>query len=124
MVNRLLLTGAAATAFAGIVAGCSHTVSVGGSRTLRVALSEYRVVPQSVVAEPGQLTLVVSNDGRLTHNLAITTGAGKVLDQTQPIAPGASTELIVTLGRGTYVIGSTLFSDQALGTYGTLKVGP
>jgi hypothetical protein len=81
------------------------------------------VVPQSVLVEPGQLTLIVTNDGLLTHNLSITNGTGKVLDQTSPIQPGQSTELIVSLPRGTYLMTSTLFSDQALGTYGTLKVG-
>ena len=122
VANRLLLKGAASAALVTIAAGCSHTLAVGAARTLRLALTEYRVVPQSVVAEPGQLTLIVANDGRLTHNLAITS-AGKVLDQTPPIPPGASTELIISLPRGSYVMTSTLFSDQALGEYGTLTVG-
>ena len=122
MANRLLLTAAALSALAGALAGCSHTVDVGSGRMLRLALSEYRVTPQSVLAEPGQLTLVVANDGRLTHNLAITRG-GKVIGQTPPIPPGQSTELMVYLGRGSYVMTSTLFSDQALGEYGTLSVG-
>jgi hypothetical protein len=114
--NRLLLTGAALSALAGAIAGCGQTVM------LRLALSEYRVTPQSILAEPGQLTLVVANDGRLTHNLAITRG-GTVVSQTPPIPPGESMELNVSLGRGSYVMTSTLFSDQALGEYGTLKVG-
>ena len=122
LASRLLLTGVASAALAAVAAGCSHTVAVGGARTLRLAVTEYRVVPQRVLAEPGQLTLIVANDGRVTHNLAIT-AAGKVLDQTPPIPPGQSSELIVYLAKGSYVITSTLFSDQALGTYGTLKVG-
>ena len=119
--NRLLLIGAALSALAGAIAGCSQTVDVGSARMLRLALSEYRVTPQSVLAEPGQLTLVVANDGRLTHNLAITRG-GKVISQTPPIPPGESMDLIVYLGRGSYVMTSTLFSDRALGEYGTLNV--
>jgi hypothetical protein len=122
LANRLLLIGAASSALAGAQAGCSQTVDVGSGRMLRLGLSEYRVTPQSVLAKPGQLTLVVANDGRVTHNLAITRG-GKVVSQTPPIPPGQSTELIVYLGRGTYVMTSTLFSDQALGEYGTLNVG-
>jgi hypothetical protein len=120
--NRLLLIGAALSALAATLAGCSQTVHVGSGRMLRLALSEYRVTPQSVLAEPGQLTLVVANDGRLTHNLAITRG-GKVISQTPPIPPGESMDLIVYLGRGSYVMTSTLFSDRALGEYGTLNVG-
>lgn len=122
VANRLLLIGAALSALAAALAGCSQTVDVGSGRMLRLALSEYRVIPQSVLAEPGQLTLVVANDGRLTHNLAITR-AGKVISQTPPIPPGQSMELIVYLGRGSYVMTSTLFSDQALGEYGSLNVG-
>jgi hypothetical protein len=122
IANRLLLTGATLSVFAAALAGCSQTVDVGPGRMLRLALSEYRVTPQSVLAEPGQLTLVVANDGRLTHNLAITRG-GKVISQTPPIPPGQSMELIVYLGRGSYVMTSTLFSDQVLGEYGTLNVG-
>ena len=121
--NRLLLAGAASAAIVAAIAGCSHTVAVGAGRTLRLALTEYRLVPQSVLAEPGDLTLIVSNDGRLTHDLAITS-SGTVIDQTPPIPPGASTELMVNLPRGSYVMTSTLLSDQALGTYGTLNVGP
>ncbi len=122
VASRMLLTGAASAALVVVVAGCRHTVAVGAARTLRLALTEYRVVPQSILAEPGQLTLIITNDGRITHNLAIT-AAGRVLEQTPPIPPGASSELIVDLGRGSYVLTSTLFSDQALGEYGTLNVG-
>ena len=38
---------------------------------LRVALDEYRIVPQNVVVKPGRTKLIVRNTGRLTHNLAI-----------------------------------------------------
>jgi hypothetical protein len=122
MAIRLLLTGTASLALAAVLAGCGHTVAVGPGRTLRLALTEYRVVPQSVVAEPGDLTVIVVNSGRLTHNLTITIG-GTVVGQTPPIAPGTSSELLLNLSRGSYVMASTLLSDQALGTYGTLKVG-
>jgi hypothetical protein len=122
VASRLLLAGVVSAALGVLSAGCSHTVAVGSTRTLRLGLTEYRVVPQSVRAQPGELTLIVTNDGRVTHNLAIT-AAGKVLQQTPPIAPGESTALIVYLGKGSYVMTSTLFSDQALGTYGTLNVG-
>jgi hypothetical protein len=113
----LLLAGAAS----GALAGCGHTVSVGPSRTLRIAVTEYRVIPQSVRSQPGQLTLVVENDGRLAHTLAISSH-GNVLGQTPPLLPGATAALVLSLRPGSYVMSSTLFSDQALGTYGTLTV--
>jgi iron uptake system EfeUOB component EfeO/EfeM len=119
--KRLLLTGIRSVALASAIAACGHTVTVGVGRTLRVALSEYRVVPQSVQAKSGQLTLVVENDGRLTHNLALSRN-GTIIAQTPPIAPGATSQLTATLTPGTYLMTSTLFSDQALGVYGTLAV--
>jgi len=119
--KRLLLTGTVSVALASAIAGCGHTVTVGAGRTLRVALSEYRVVPQSVHARSGQLTLVVENDGRLTHNLALSSN-GTIIAQTAPIAPGATSQLTATLPPGNYLMTSTLFSDQALGVYGTLAV--
>src|SRR5215210_2510960 len=38
---------------------------------LRVALDEYRIVPQRISVKPGRTKLVVRNRGRLTHNLVI-----------------------------------------------------
>jgi hypothetical protein len=75
-----------------------------------------------VRAASGQLTLVVENDGRLAHTLAISSH-GTVLGQTPPLLPGARSDLVLSLRPGSYVMSSTLFSDQALGTYGTLTVG-
>jgi plastocyanin len=103
------------------LAGCGHTATVGRDRTLRLALTEYRVVPQKVQVSAGELTIFVHNEGKLTHNLAITDGKNQVL-VTPPIWPGATTKLTVALAPGGYTIGSTLFSDQALGQYGSLTV--
>ena len=121
LAARLLLTGVASTGLAVTAAGCAHTMSVGPSRTLRLALSEYRVIPQSVRARPGQLTLLIENHGRLVHDLAISRH-GKIVVQTPPIQPGGSDFLALSLAPGSYVMSSTLFSDQVLGAYGTLKV--
>jgi hypothetical protein len=120
--TRLLPAAVAAVALSAGLAACGHTVSVGRGRTLRVALTEYRVIPQSIRSSSGQLTLVVRNDGRLTHDLTISRGS-TVIDQTLPLAPGESTYLVLDLQRGSYVMASSLFADQALGQYGTLSVG-
>jgi hypothetical protein len=103
------------------LAACGHTAKVGRDRIVRVAVTEYRVVPQSIHAKAGQLTLVVENDGRLAHTLAISRH-GNVLGQTMPLQPGATAPLTVDLRPGSYLMTSTLFSDQALGLYGTLTV--
>ena len=83
---------------------------------------EDRQLPQSVRASPGLLSIVVRNDGRLTHNLTVSRG-GTAVAQTAAVSPGASVELVITVTRGQYQIASTLLSDQTLGMYGTLTVG-
>jgi hypothetical protein len=119
---KLVLIAAAASAAAGIpLAGCGHAAAVGPDRTLRVALGEYRVIPQKVQASRGELTIVVHNVGKLTHNLVVKRGAEQV-DETQPIWPGTVRVLSVDLAPGQYTLTSTLFSDQDLGVSGTLSV--
>jgi hypothetical protein len=100
---------------------CGQTVNVPSGRTLRLTVSEYQVRPQSVRTSSGRLTIVVRDTGHLVHNLAILHN-GHVAAATPPIRPGARARLTVALGPGTYVMASTLFFDQSLGTYGTLRV--
>jgi hypothetical protein len=102
-------------------AGCGHTVRVGPDRTLRIAMTEYRLNPQSVTAPEGQLTILIHNYGRLTHNLAVSLN-GQTAGATKPIAPGQDATLTVMLTKGSYLLSSTLLSDEALGEFGTLKV--
>jgi plastocyanin len=104
-----------------LISGCGRTAVVGSSRTLQVALTEYRLKPQSVRASAGLLTIVVHNYGVLTHNLVISS-SGQPTAATAPIWPGDSTELTVALAPGTYQMASTILSDQTLGAYGTLRV--
>jgi hypothetical protein len=120
-VSRLLMVGAASLGSGTTLAACGHTTKVGSNRIVRVAVTEYRVVPQSIQAPAGRLTLVVENDGRLAHTLAISRH-GNVLGQTMPLQPGATAPLTIDLRPGSYLMTSTLFSDQALGLYGTLTV--
>ena len=111
-----------AAAAAGLaVAGCAHTVTVGPSRTLRVALEEYRLNPTSARARAGIVTIYASNFGRLTHNLVVS-AQGVQQAAIHPLAPGQSGEVSVVLAPGTYQLGSTLLSDEALGLVGTLHV--
>jgi len=115
--TRLLL---ATTVSAGLAA-CGHTATPGADRTVQIAVTEYRVTPQSIRTTAGELTLIVENDGRLTHDLALSIH-GNIVGQTPPLQPGADTALTLFLTPGTYLMTSTLFADQALGTYGTLTV--
>jgi hypothetical protein len=107
--------------FGALLCACGKTTRVGRDGTLQVALTEYHVAPQSVQARAGTVTIFVHNFGRLSHNLVLSYG-GRAQASTQPIPPGETTELIATLGPGQYQMASTILSDEALGTYGTLSV--
>jgi plastocyanin len=121
MPRPLFAAALGAATILALLTGCGRVATVGPSRTLSVAVTEYRINPQSVTASPGPLTITVHNYGRLSHNLAIFSGS--VQDATTPpISPGQSAALTVDLTRGKYALASTIMSDQALGTYGTLTV--
>jgi hypothetical protein len=119
--TRVALTLALVLGGLGALAGCGATAHVGANRSLVIGLSEYRLVPQRVQARAGELSLLVRNLGRLSHNLTVSSD-GQSLAATKPIPPGQSAWLFVDLAPGTYAIASTLFSDLALGQYGTLVV--
>lgn len=108
-------------ALAWVLAGCSHTRSVGADHTLRVALNEYRLNPQSARVSPGVIAILVHNYGRLTHNLVVSED-GQTVGSTKPVAPGGSAELDLNLAAGRYLMRSSILSDEALGQYGTLTV--
>jgi hypothetical protein len=112
---------AAAVVVVIVLVACGQTARVGPARTFQVALTEYHVAPQSVRVRTGTVSIFVHNYGRLSHNLVISTG-GRPLASTQPIPPGQTSELIAPLIPGTYLMSSTILSDQALGAYGTLTV--
>jgi uncharacterized protein (DUF58 family) len=105
------------------LSACSSVHRVGAQRTLTVALTEYRIAPQNISVAEGELTIVVSNYGRLAHNLTVRMD-GVSEGSTQPLLPGQSAQLAVYLTPGRYVMASTILSDQALGQYGTLTVTP
>jgi hypothetical protein len=110
-----------ALALASAVAGCRHTILVGGSRDLHLALTEYQITPGSVRAYAGALKITVRNLGTRTHNLAVSLGS--LNEALSPdLMPGASTTMIVNLAPGTYMLRSTITGDQALGLWGSLDV--
>jgi hypothetical protein len=119
--SPLALLAAPVAVFAALLAGCSDVTKVASGAPLRIALSEYRVRPQSVRANAGLLTIEVHNYGRLSHNLVIAL-AGHPVFSTKPIPPGQTAELFANLAPGRYAMASTILADQALGAYGTLMV--
>jgi len=103
------------------LAGCGQTEVIRRTRTLLVALTEYRLAPQSVQIGPGPVTILAHNYGRLTHNLVVSR-SGQALAATPPMSPGQTDELTLTVAPGSYLMASTVQADQTLGEYGTLRV--
>jgi hypothetical protein len=114
----LIAVGAALLA---VLCGCGQTAVIRRSRTICVGLTEYRLAPQSMQISQGPVTIFVHNYGRLTHNLVISR-SGRARASSRPVWPGQTAELALTLTPGSYLISSTVLSDQALGEYGTLRV--
>jgi hypothetical protein len=120
------------------VASCGHEAVLKPGHPLTVALMEYRLRPDHIVAPSGHLRITVENLGRLTHNLVIDTSSPTTTVASTPtgtvsytttvaargpeLAPGASTTLRVTLAPGRYGISSSVDADDSLGARGTLTV--
>jgi hypothetical protein len=102
------------------VAGCSHPVAA-RNQVVQIALTEYRIIPQSVQAPEGELTIYAHNYGRLAHNLVVIHGTSTT-GSTDPIQPGQTALLSLILAPGKYLMTSTILSDRDLGIYGTLTV--
>ena len=106
----------------GLLSACGATHRVRSGGTLDVAVNEWRVTPDDVDARIGPLEIVVHNSGRLAHNLVISHDGVRV-GATAPIMPGQSADLFASMGRGSYLMYSSMVDDQATGVYGTLHVG-
>jgi hypothetical protein len=101
-------------------AGCGHGATARDG-AVQVALTEYRLIPQSIRTQQGELAISVHNYGRLTHNLVVTRGR-KTTGSTEPIRPGQTAQLLLAVTPGKYLMLSTILSDRDLGIYGTLTV--
>ena len=117
-------------AIVALVAGCggddddgpARTVTVDSGGTVEVKAYEYRFDPKRiVVAGGGQLTIELSNDGDLAHNLRLRRGDREIGGT--PTFPGGRTESgKVRLEPGTYEMLCTVGDHAELGMTGELEV--
>jgi plastocyanin len=88
-----------------------------------VTLDDYLIRPQDIrVPKGGELTVTVTNRGRLGHTFRIRAKTRNVLAFTT-LQPGESKTRSFKLQRGTYTMYCVLANHEELGMYGTLVVG-
>ena len=92
------------------------------SRTFAVTLDDYLIRPQKLRVPSGELTVTVTNRGRLGHTFRIRGKSRNVLAFTT-LEPGESKTRSFKLKRGTYTMYCVLANHEELGMYGTLVVG-
>lgn len=98
----------------------STAASSGGGQTVKIGESEYKLDPSDATLKAGSVTLDVTNDGTITHNLQIE-GNG-VEETTDSLAPGDTGELTVDLKPGSYEMYCTIDGHKDLGMEGTVTV--
>lgn len=94
----------------------------GGSSSVDISETEYKLDPADpiVPGTSGEVTINLTNDGAVTHNLEIEgNGVEEVSDD---IEPGQSTTLKVGLDPGTYEIYCAIDDHKGLGMEGTLTI--
>jgi uncharacterized cupredoxin-like copper-binding protein len=117
-----------ATTLVGCGGGQSYTHVEDG--VLKINLDEYRIRPENIEVPAGRIHLVVTNSGRLTHNLAIESfdhedGEEPTLyGRTDTLHPGehGSERAPITLKPGKYRLTCTIGNHDDLGQFGELKV--
>ena len=95
--------------------------SGGGGQTIEVSASDFAFGPADLQAEPGELTIVLTNDGESPHAIEIE-GNG-VETSSDTINGGETTELTLDLDAGTYEIYCPVGNHRDMGMVGTLTVG-
>jgi plastocyanin len=86
-----------------------------------VAEDEFHVILGSKTLKPGTYTFVVSNHGKIQHDLAVQ--GGKVNTKTPLINPGGTAKVTATLASGTYTLYCTVPGHKAAGMVAKLTVG-
>jgi plastocyanin len=114
-----------------LVASALTLAACGGSETpvrertgeFTVVLDDYLIRPQRLQVPGGrELTVRVTNRGRLGHTFRIRGGTRNVLAITT-IEPGETKSRTFRLKAGGYTMYCVLANHEELGMYGTLRVG-
>lgn len=128
-VGRATAAAAAAAALAGSGCGGDATDARARDGVVRVTVREYRIDPQDWEVTAGRVRIVVTNRGRLAHNLAVESLTQEVDDRprqygrSEVALPGQTVRFRSRrLRPGTYRLACTLANHDRLGQWGTLRV--
>lgn len=113
---------AALFALLAALSGCGSSPAVREpDGTVEITLRDFRMTPQQVRSQAGDLTIIVRNEGRLPHNLRIR-GIGGTRVKVRTMLPGASAARVVRLPKGDWRMFCSLANHEELGLYGTLRL--
>lgn len=99
-----------------------RTVAVPAGSTLPVVGDEYSFDPETIILRgAGDLTIALTNDGVLAHNLRVFDG-GTDIGGTPTFTGGETREGTVRVEPGEYELVCTVGNHAELGMVGTLRV--
>jgi plastocyanin len=111
-----------------LLAGCGgdddepgRTATVPASGQIEVIADEYSFDPETLVAQAGELTISLKNEGALAHNLRVVRGDDEV-GGTPTFQGGETKAGTVTVEPGTYELVCTVGNHADLGMTGKLEV--
>lgn len=92
------------------------------TQSVNVTFTDTRLSVSHGVVQAGQATFVIANNGRKPHTLSIS-GPGFAAAKTQPVKPGRTGKLTVTLKTGAYMLADRVPRGGSM-TVKWLMVGP
>jgi len=106
-----------------LLSGCGGAgpVTQAGDGRLEITLDDFLIRPQNARARRGELTVVVTNAGRLGHNFRLR-GGGRDPLEVPTLLPGDSDTASARLPPGSYRMLCTVANHEQLGMTGRLVV--
>lgn len=96
------------------------TAASGGGETVDISETEYALDPSDATVKAGEVTLAITNDGSIVHNLEVEgNGVEEVSDD---VSGGQSTDLSVDLKPGSYEMYCAIDGHKDLGMEGQITV--
>jgi uncharacterized cupredoxin-like copper-binding protein len=89
-------------------------------KVVEIELRDFELVPGDLIASSGEITFILSNGGRFTHDFRV---EGEGVDEKSPrVGAGRNGEWSITLDPGEYRISCPISNHADRGMVGTLTV--